>query len=102
VGSAPVLNAACDLGGEVGIGQELLDECGKDLLSGDAGDSEAVGGFSLPDVERPVYGGWEVDGPSCSLAACSLDDLLSDDDPFGPSRRIAGRGWCAACGAGAK
>jgi hypothetical protein len=26
-------------------------------LSGDAGDSEAVGGFSLPDVEGAVCGG---------------------------------------------
>ncbi len=46
-----------DFGGESGIAQQLVDERGEDLLSGDAGDSEAVGGFSLPDVEGSVLGG---------------------------------------------
>jgi hypothetical protein len=51
------LEVAGDLGGESGIAQQLVDECGEDVLSGDAGDSEAVGGFSLPDVEGSVLAG---------------------------------------------
>jgi hypothetical protein len=35
----------------------LVDECAEDILSGDAGDSETVGGFSLPDVEGSVLPG---------------------------------------------
>ena len=35
----------------------MVDERDEDLLSGDAGESEAVGGFSLPDVEGWVGGG---------------------------------------------
>ncbi|MCV7342265.1 hypothetical protein H5P35_17125 [Mycobacterium haemophilum DSM 44634] len=42
------------MGGELGVGQELLDQCGKDLLSRDAGDAEAVGGLLLPEVEGSV------------------------------------------------
>jgi hypothetical protein len=57
VGSASGLDAAHDLGGEFGVGQQLVDERDKDLLSGDAGESEAVGDFSLPDVEGSVSGG---------------------------------------------
>ena len=55
--SAPGADAACDLRGEFGVVQQLVDEGGEDLLSGDAGDSEAVGGFSLPDVEGSVLAG---------------------------------------------
>jgi hypothetical protein len=55
--SARGLDGAGDLGCEFGVGQELVDECGEDFLSGHAGDSEAVGGFSLPDVEGAVCGG---------------------------------------------
>ena len=51
------LDGACDLGGEFAVAQQLVDKCDKDLLSGDAGESEAVGGFSLPDVEGSVLGG---------------------------------------------
>jgi len=51
------MDAACDLGGELGIVQKLLDECAEHFLSGDAGESEAVSGFSLPNVEGPVCGG---------------------------------------------
>ncbi|HYB35045.1 MAG TPA: hypothetical protein VEF72_04155 [Mycobacterium sp.] len=40
VASAPGLDAAYDLGGEFRVAQELVDECGKDLLSGGAGKSE--------------------------------------------------------------
>ncbi len=61
-----------------GIGQQQLNERANDLLSGDAGESEAVGGVSLPDVEGPVCGGGQVDGPSCSLAAGRLVELLSE------------------------
>jgi hypothetical protein len=39
----------------------LVDERGEDVLSGDAGDSETVGGVSLPDVEGSVLGRGEVD-----------------------------------------
>jgi hypothetical protein len=35
----------------------LVDECSEYLLSGDAGEPEAVGGFSLPDVEGSVLAG---------------------------------------------
>lgn len=75
--SAAGPDAACDLGGEFGVGQEFVDECAEDLLSGNTGDSQTVGGFSLPDVEGSVCGGWEVDGSSCSLSASSLVELLS-------------------------
>ena len=51
------MDAAHDLGGEFGVGQQSVDERDKDLLSGDAGESEAVGGFSLPDVKGSVCGG---------------------------------------------
>ena len=50
----------------------MVDECGEDLLSGHAGNSKAVGRFSLPDVEGSVCGGRQVDGPSCPLCACRL------------------------------
>jgi hypothetical protein len=51
------LEGANDLGGESGIGQQLVDQRGEDFLSGDAGDSETIGGFSLPDVEGSVLPG---------------------------------------------
>jgi hypothetical protein len=56
-GSPSGLQGTSDLRGESGIPQQLVDERGEDLLSRDAGDSEAVGGFSLPDVESSVLGG---------------------------------------------
>ena len=34
----------------------MVDECDEHLLSGDAGESEAVGGVSLPYVESSVLG----------------------------------------------
>jgi hypothetical protein len=48
------VDAAGDVGGKLGVAQKLLDEYAKDLLSGDARESEAVSGFSLPDVEGSV------------------------------------------------
>ena len=54
--SPPGVDRAGDLGGESGVAQQLVDECCEDLLAGDAGESEAVGGFSLPDVEGSVCG----------------------------------------------
>ena len=57
VRSPPGLEVADDLGGESGIAQQLVDKCGEDVLPGDAGDSEAVGGLSLPDVEGSVLAG---------------------------------------------
>jgi hypothetical protein len=50
---------------EAWVAQKVLDECAKDLLSGDARESEAVSGFSLPDAEGSVRGGGAVHGPSC-------------------------------------
>jgi hypothetical protein len=35
----------------------LVDECGENVLSGDASYSESVGGCSLPDVEGSVLAG---------------------------------------------
>jgi hypothetical protein len=34
----------------------LVDECREDFLSGNAGESETVGSFTLPDVEGSVLG----------------------------------------------
>ena len=81
------MNGAGDLSGEFGVGQKLVDECGENLLASHAGDSEAVGRFSLPDVEGSVCGGWEVDGASRSLGACwlivcSMVDWLLGDRPL--------------------
>ncbi len=85
--SARVLDGADDLGREFGVGQKLVDECGENLLASYAGDSEAVGRCSLPDVEGSVCGGWEVDGASRSLGACwlivcSMVDWLLGDRPL--------------------
>jgi len=68
-GSAPFPDAPGYLGGQLRVGQQQLDERADDLLSGDAGESEPVGGFALPDIEGPVCGGGQVDGASRSLAA---------------------------------
>ncbi len=35
----------------------MVDQRGEDFLSGYAGDADAVGGFSLPDVKGSVLGG---------------------------------------------
>jgi hypothetical protein len=56
-GSPSVVDGPRDLSGESGVVQKLLDECAKDLLSGDAGESEAVSGVPLPNVEGSVCGG---------------------------------------------
>src|ERR1700761_9798101 len=77
-GSAPFPDTAVHLGRQLGIGQQQLDQRGNYLLSGDAGESEAVGGFSLPDVQGPVGGGGQVDGPSRSLATGWLVEFLPD------------------------
>ena len=88
-----------DVGAKPGVAQKLLDGCAKDLLSGDARESEAVSGFSLPDVEGSVCGGGQVDGSPCSLAACGLVEFLvvqflSDAaEAFGLRRGIGARGW---------
>jgi hypothetical protein len=37
-----------------------------------ARDTEAVGGFPLPDVEGSVGGGREIDGATCPLDPCRL------------------------------
>ena len=61
---------------EFGVGQKLVDERGEHLLPGHPGDSQAVGGFPLPDVEGPVGGGRKVDGATGPLDA--------PGDRFGP------------------
>jgi hypothetical protein len=81
--SARVLDGADDLGREFGVGQKLVDECGENLLASHTGESEAVGRFSLPDVEGSVCGGWEVDGASRSLGACWLIVCSMVDWPLG-------------------
>lgn len=63
----------------------MVDESRENVLSGDAGDAESVGGFSLPDVEGSVLRGGEVDGSSRFRGACP-----SDDEGFG--RRCGDRG----------
>jgi hypothetical protein len=102
--SAPGLDGAGDLGGEFGVDQKLVDECGEDFLSGHAGDSEAVGGLSLPDVECAVCCGWEVDGASCSLGTCRLVVCRLLDDSLGVGLSEAGEalGWCRVCGWGGR
>lgn|SRR5271166_2829449 len=65
--SAARLNGAGDPVGELRVGQELLDQCVEDLLSGDAGNPEAVGGLLLPQVEGAVGGQGEVDGSPGAL-----------------------------------
>jgi hypothetical protein len=47
----------------------LVDERGKHLLPGHSGDTQLIGGFPLPDVERPVGRGGEVDGATGPLDA---------------------------------
>lgn len=54
--SPPVVDGPRDAGSELGVVQQLVDERAKDLLSGDAGDSEAVSGFPLPNIEGSVGG----------------------------------------------
>lgn len=40
----------------------MVDERGKDLLPGDPGDPEAIGRFSLPNVQGPMGGRRQIDG----------------------------------------
>ena len=47
----------------------MVDQCGENLLSGHSGDAEAVGSVSLPDVEGPVGGDRQIDGPPDPLGA---------------------------------
>ena len=90
------LDGAGDLGPEFGVEQKLVFECGEDLLSGHAGDSQAVGGVSLPDVERAVCRGRQVDGASCSLGTRWLVAYRLLDDSLGVRLSEAGEalGWC--------
>jgi hypothetical protein len=91
------VDAAGDVGGKLGVARKLLDECAKDLLSGDARESEAVSGFSLPDVEGSVCGRGEVHGSSCPLAASWLVEFLTDvRQAFGRRRTVGMRGWFGA------
>jgi hypothetical protein len=91
---APVSDTTGHLSGKHRVGQQQFDECAKDFLSGDAGESEAVGGFSLPDVEGSVCGGGQVDCPSCSLAACWLVGFFPNvGEAFGPRRPVRTGVW---------
>jgi hypothetical protein len=82
----------------------LVDECGEDLLSGHAGDSQAVGGLSLPDVERAVCCGREIDGASCSLGARRRVACRWIDDSLGVRLSEAGEalGWRCVRGWGGR
>jgi hypothetical protein len=95
--SARGLDGAGDLGCEFGVDQKLVDECGEDFLSGHAGDSEAVGGLSLPDVEGAVCCGGEVDGTSCSLGTCGLVVCRWLDDSLGVGLSEAGEALGGCC-----
>ena len=79
----------------------MVDECDEDFLSGDAGESEAVGGVALPDVEGAVCGGGEVDGASGALGAWGLvGGLLDDSLGGGLSEAGEALGWGGVCGWG--
>ena len=99
--SAPFPDTPCHFGGQLRVGQQQLDERANNFLPGDAGESELVGGFSLPDIEGPVGGGGQVDGPSRALAAgwrlgFLMVEVPSDArDPFGACRGI---GTCGRLG----
>lgn len=82
-----------DPGGEFAIRQQLVDQRGQHLLSGHAGETEAIGGISLPDVEGTVLGRREIDGASRFPAAC-----LADGDAFGRRSGARERGWAALPG----
>ena len=69
---APRLDGPNDLCREVRVDQQLIDEGGEHFLPGHPGDAQAVGGFALPDVERPVRARREVNGPPGPLAAPGL------------------------------
>jgi hypothetical protein len=101
-GSAPGRNGAGDLSGEIGVGQQLVDQCREDLLSGDAGDAELVGGLLLPEVEGSVGGEREVDGPSGSLVAHSLNRHLPKGGDALGRPGLAGTGWPGGRRVGAK
>jgi hypothetical protein len=77
-GLAPIPDHPGHLGGKLGIGQQQINERAEHLLSGNPGESEPVGGFSLPDVEGAVCGGGQVDGPSRPLPARTLAEVLMD------------------------
>jgi hypothetical protein len=50
-------NGTGDLGGKSGVAEQLVHERRENLLPGDASESEAIGGFPLPDVEGSMLGG---------------------------------------------
>lgn len=87
--SAPLLDVSDDLRGQFRVVQKLVDQGRQNLLPGDAGKSETVGRFTLPDIEGAVGGWGEVDGPSGALTARPLTYLLSDaGQAFGRVRLV--------------
>ena len=69
----------------------MVDECDEDLLSGHPGDSQAVSGFALPDVEGSVCAGREVNGSPGSLAASRVLIARSWADCRLTERTLGGR-----------
>lgn len=69
VRSAPFADAPSYFGGQFPVLEKQLDERTDDFLPGDAGEPQAVGRVSLPDVQGPVGGRGQIDGPSGALAA---------------------------------
>ena len=99
--SAPFADAPRYFGGQLPVREKQLDERADDFLAGDSGEPQAVGRLSLPDVQGPVSGGGQVDGPSRALAAgwrlgFLMVEVPSDArDPFGACRGI---GTCGRLG----
>ena len=95
----PFADAPGYFGGQLRVGQQQVDECGDDLLPGHTGESEPVGGLSLPDVESPVGGRGQVDGAPYALASRRLPGLVIDALPnageaFGLRRGVGAGGRC--------
>jgi hypothetical protein len=69
VRSTPFADAASYFGGQLPVREKQLDERADDFLAGDAGETQAVGCFALPDVQGPVGSGGQIYGPPGALAA---------------------------------
>jgi hypothetical protein len=98
VRSAPFADAPSYFGGQLPVLEKQLDERADDFLAGDSGEPQAVRRVSLPDVQGPVGGGRQIDGPSGALAArLWLGPLLVDVLPeareaFGLRRGVSAWG----------
>lgn len=84
------LDGSGDVGGEFRVGEELVDECGEDVLAGDSGEAELVGCFALPDVECAVLRGCEVDGAPDAFLPDGRGGFLWGPRGRWPARRVGG------------